>query len=83
MAKTTSQKLRTYLDTGHKIYAHNRYGTLREVNFRPKYDTDRKPWLSEFGERFDGTECFPLACANPDCRASVCVSERENINGNG
>lgn len=75
MAKTTSQKLRTYLDTGHRIYAHNSYGTLREVGFRPNYPTDRKPWVSAFGERFDGTECFPLACNDVKCRASICQEE--------
>jgi hypothetical protein len=72
MAKTTSQKLRTYADTGHKIYATTRRGVLREVAFRPEYDTDRKPWVSAYGERFDGTECAPLPCHNPDCTASIC-----------
>lgn len=72
MAKTTSQKLRTYVATGHKIYATNRRGVAREVEFAPQYDTDRKPWVSKFGERFDGTECFPLPCENPECKAAAC-----------
>lgn len=78
MAKTTSQRLRTYVDTGHKIYATNRHGNVREVEFRPKYPTDRKPWVSKFGEHFDGTECFPLPCDNPECRAQACTETDES-----